>query len=362
VVLPYNLVMLAVDLVAIAVLRRRKGLVTWFVTMALAGAAALVAGGLLVGHEDDGQPVRFGVIRLWTHGIFLHGVVLLAATAVLWRRHRPALAAVAAFALLGLALIGIDAVFIEPTWLDVSHRRIESPKIHRPVRIVVVADLQMDRMGRYEREVLRRALDEKPDILLFAGDYIQARFEQRERLQTELHNYLAEIHVERQPAAFAVRGNVDGDRWYESFAGLGVTAVDYRQSFNLGEVQLTCLGLAESFWLFDGPPVRNPRPGRFHVVLGHVPNFAMGPIDADLLLAGHTHGGQVRLPWLGALVTNCHIPRAWAAGLTELPSGAKLLVSRGIGMERGDAPPIRFLCRPELAVIDLVPESKGTNP
>jgi predicted MPP superfamily phosphohydrolase len=41
--------------------------------------------------------------------------------------------------------------------------------------------------------------------------------------------------------------------------------------------------------------------------------------------------------------------------MTDLPDGGKLLVSRGIGMERGDAPPLRFLCRPELAVIDLVP-------
>ncbi len=166
---------------------------------------------------------------------------------------------------------------------------------------------------------------------------------------------LAEIHVDRQPAAFAVRGNVDGDRWYESFAGLGITAVDHRQSFDLGEVQLTCLGLGESFSRDPSPPVRRLRPDGFHVVIGHAPDFALGQIDADLLVAGHTHGGQVRLPRLGAITTGCKVPRAWAAGLTELSNGAKLLVSRGIGVERGAAPPIRFLCRPELAVIDLAP-------
>ena len=82
----------------------------------------------------------------------------------------------------------------------------------------------------------------------------------------------------------------------------------------------------------------------------------MGKIDADLLVTGHTHGGQVRLPLIGPLMTLSRIPRAWAAGLTELPGGGKLLVSRGLGMERGYAPRIRFLCRPELMVIDLVPE------
>jgi predicted MPP superfamily phosphohydrolase len=272
------------------------------------------------------------------------------------------LAGLAAAAVLGLTAVGVDGFFIEPHWLEVSHRRIESPKIHRPVRIVVIADLQLDRLGAYERSVLRQAVEEKPDILLFAGDYIQAPDQQLEKLQTELRNYLTEIHLERQPAAFAVRGNVDEDPWAASFAGSGVVVVDHRQSFDLGEVQLTCLGLVESYWRGDWPPVVNPRPGRFHVVVGHVPNFALGPIDADLLVAGHTHGGQVQLPWLGAIVTNCRIPRAWAAGLTRLPSGAKLLVSRGVGMERGNAPPIRFLCRPELAVIDVVPETKETHP
>ena len=95
---------------------------------------------------------------------------------------------------------------------------------------------------------------------------------------------------------------------------------------------------------------------RFHIAMGHRPDFALGQIEADLLVAGHTHGGQVRLPWVGPLLTFSEVPRSWAAGLTDLPDGGRLLVSRGIGHERGHAPRLRFLCRPELVVIDLVPE------
>jgi uncharacterized protein len=73
-------------------------------------------------------------------------------------------------------------------------------------------------------------------------------------------------------------------------------------------------------------------------------------------VAGHTHGGQVRIPFIGPLATLSAVPRSWAAGITDLPSGGKLFVSRGIGMERGNAPRMRFCCRPELAVIDLVPQ------
>jgi uncharacterized protein len=55
------------------------------------------------------------------------------------------------------------------------------------------------------------------------------------------------------------------------------------------------------------------------------------------------------------MITHSRVPHTWAAGLTELSGGRKLLVSRGIGMERGYAPSMRFLCRPELVVIDLTP-------
>ena len=120
--------------------------------------------------------------------------------------------------------------------------------------------------------------------------------------------------------------------------------------------RLTCLGLYESF--NNRLKVPNPEPDRFHLVLGHTPNFALGAVTADLMVAGHTHGGQVQLPFIGPMITHSVIPHTWAAGLTDLPAGGKLLVSRGIGMERGHAPPMRFLCRPELVVIDLVPEKK----
>ena len=99
--------------------------------------------------------------------------------------------------------------------------------------------------------------------------------------------------------------------------------------------------------------------------IGFISCWATSPIlrwgrsTPTCLVTGHTHGGQVRLPIIGPLMTLSLVPRGWAAGLTELPGGGKLLVSRGLGMERGYAPRIRFRCRPELMVIDLVPEEKG---
>jgi predicted MPP superfamily phosphohydrolase len=349
VTLLYNLLMLAVDVTAIWLVNRHKGLIVWCAVMALAGVAALGLGGLLGGCIEN----HFGFLRLLTYGLFLHGAVLLVASAAVSRRQQIWAGVLLAGAV-ALLLIAADALLIEPYWLDVSHWRIASPKIHHPLRIVVVADLQTDSVGAFERSVLQQALAEKPDLILLAGDYIQASPEEYQTLQRQLHDLLQELHFAAPRGVFAVRGNVDGPDWEEIFRGLGVRATSDGQSFDLGDLQLTCLALWQSF--VPDLKITDARPEQFHLVLGHVPNFALGEIHADLLVAAHTHGGQVRFPLIGPIITHSLIPRSWAAGLTQLPSGARLLVCRGIGMERDYAPPIRFLCRPELMVIDLVGE------
>jgi uncharacterized protein len=83
---------------------------------------------------------------------------------------------------------------------------------------------------------------------------------------------------------------------------------------------------------------------------------AMAGDGFDLLLAGHTHGGQVRVPGIGALVTNCGLDRRMARGLHRWPAGDRrtwLHVSAGLGTH--PTAPIRFACRPEATVLTLIP-------
>ena len=342
----YNLAMVAVDVAVIVLLWKRRSGRTFWASAAAAGGAAVVLAVLLGGSS-------FGVMRLAAYGLFVHAIVLLGAAAVLLRRvHKVLAAGCAAAALVGL-LVGADAFLIEPTWLEVTHRRIASPQIDRPVRIVVLADLQTDRFGPYERRVLDRVVQEKPDLILLAGDYVQLGGPEGREVARQINAYLREMRLDAPLGVFAVRGNVDGDLT-ELFAGLPVTVVESTESFEPGPLRLTCLAYDDS----RDTSLEITRDGsdRFHLVLGHVPNFALGRIDAELLVAGHTHGGQVRLPLVGPLLTLSRVPRSWAAGLTDLPGGQRLLVSRGVGMERGHAPRLRFCCRPELAVVDLVPQ------
>jgi hypothetical protein len=89
------------------------------------------------------------------------------------------------------------------------------------------------------------------------------------------------------------------------------------------------------------------------IVISHSPDFVDAmPVDVDLVLAGHTHGGQVVIPFFGPPVTASPLPRVFAGGLHDF-RGTPLHVSRGVGMERGFAPPVRFLCPPEICVLDL---------
>ena len=92
-------------------------------------------------------------------------------------------------------------------------------------------------------------------------------------------------------------------------------------------------------------------PDEFTIVLGHHPNYVMKVTDVpiDLCLAGHTHGGQIVLPGLGALVVPSRLGRKRASGLFR-EEGSQLFITRGVGEI---FPPLRLGCPPEIALLVL---------
>jgi predicted MPP superfamily phosphohydrolase len=95
-------------------------------------------------------------------------------------------------------------------------------------------------------------------------------------------------------------------------------------------------------------------PDAFGLAVVHSPDPApeLAALGYDLVVAGHTHGGQIRLPFVGALVTNCSVPTRLARGLARL-GRSYLHVSPGLGTSK--YAPFRLLCRPEATVLELGP-------
>jgi len=363
--LGFNLLVLALDGAALALTGRSPRLA--------APAILLWCLGVFLGVLAFGGQVAFMraffAARLASYAIFLHGPLCWIGLAWVLRRQgraggseggeegsKPSPWAPRAALALGLLLacVGVDAFLIEPTALQIRRVQVPSARVQEPLRIVVLADLQTDAIGPYEREVLARIAAEEPDLLLLAGDYLQCwSHEDHERETLALQDALRASGIRPRLGAFAVGGDCESRGWEATFAGTriqplqGVAHVDSR-------IRIQGLSLGESF---RGAPALPPTQ-QLRIVLGHRPDFALAPAEADLLLAGHTHGGQVQLPLIGPLVTLSGVERSWAAGEpTLLPSGATLIVSRGVGMERATAPRLRFLCRPELLVVEVVPSA-----
>jgi uncharacterized protein len=130
---------------------------------------------------------------------------------------------------------------------------------------------------------------------------------------------------------------------------------DSRRSISLLGLEAELLGLDDShIRRHDLRVAPRSEDDHFGLAVMHSPDTApeAAALGYGLILAGHTHGGQVRLPLIGALVTNCSMPRAFASGLVRMGS-AVLHTSRGLGTSK--YAPFRFWCRPEATYLHLHP-------
>ncbi|MBI5884227.1 MAG: metallophosphoesterase family protein [Elusimicrobia bacterium] len=245
--------------------------------------------------------------------------------------------------------------FIEPRWLAVRFIEIHSEKVLAQtgrLRIAHLSDFHSEQTPIVEIKAAEAAAKLKPDLIVVTGDFIN----------TEAGLPTARRALEilsRAGPLFLVTGNFDiGLLPDNAFKGIPATVLD-RQT-----IELTIRGTPVRI---TGLPVENegyfplilrklPRKPALDIFLDHYSDLidAASQAGFDLYLAGHTHGGQVRLPWYGALVTLAKTGKEYESGL-YLVRSTTLHVSRGLGMMGEQAPRVRFLCRPELTIIDLVP-------
>ncbi|HEX7317853.1 MAG TPA: metallophosphoesterase [Pyrinomonadaceae bacterium] len=256
--------------------------------------------------------------------------------------------------------------FVEPYWPQVTHVRVESVKLkgaRRPVRVVHISDLHCDPEPRLEERLPDLIAAERPDLIVYTGDSLNSP--EGLPVLRKLLPRLAAV-----APTYAVRGNWDTAYWrrQELFEGTGV--VELKKEAARVDVAGTSLWVAGApFAAMDDPPngvpsgfentLKDVPPDAFTLFLYHTPDLileAAATNRVDLYCAGHTHGGQVALPLYGALVTLSKFGKKYESGLHR-EGQTWLYVTRGVGMEGGPAPRVRFFARPEVTVIELVPGS-----
>lgn len=323
---------------------------SWAAARPMAKAAAMVLTPWAIPCVIGGGGLAFFLLArvLWTAATV--GIPL-AAAALFARWRAPWLAAFIVLPL-GLKYYGER---LHPDDLEVQHVRIELPGLKGPVRLVHLSDLQTDDIRPMHLAARKAANDFAPDFVVFTGDVIN-----HESLISEAADYLGGF--QHRQSAFFVAGDVDGILPLASFCRqIGFECLDGAAVTRVaGGTRLAFLGLgprqAHDEAVLSGL-VRASEGADARVLLSHHPDalFMARSAPIQLHLAGHTHGGQVCLPWLGPIVTLSRVSRAIAAGGLHRVGDLQVLVSRGLGWEGHIAPRVRLFCRPHLLLVELVP-------
>jgi predicted MPP superfamily phosphohydrolase len=297
------------------------------------------------------------------------GVVYLAAAVVLFRRflRRPRVPltwrgrTVLSFAAAGLLCMAYGR-FVEPRWLEVTTTRVPTARLpagHRGVRIVHLSDLHSVETPLLEERLPDVVAGLRPDLIVFTGDAANS--------PAGVPTFRACLaRLAAIAPTFVVKGNWDTNYFpeVERFAGTGATELDGTVAHVKVEgvdVHVAGVGFPDAvrglFPALAGLPADGPA-----VMICHPPYPDAVPARhasrIDLICAGHTHGGQVALPFYGALLTFSKFGKRYERGLYPLDAGGFLYVSRGIGMEGFNMPRVRFCARPEVSLIELLPASR----
>jgi predicted MPP superfamily phosphohydrolase len=235
-----------------------------------------------------------------------------------------------------------DAKWVEPNWVTV--RRISLTASKKPAhRILQVSDIHHKGNRAFLQEVVRRINEQSPDLVLFTGDLIEEAHYLPEAL---------ELMAGIKSPIYGVPGNHDYwskapfDKFARCFEATGgAWLMDRSITAAGGKIcihGITCMG-RKSATLQLVPGIKN-------ILLMHYPMWVekLTQTGWDLILAGHSHGGQVRIPFYGAPVVPFGVGR-YQLGMFETPAG-RLYVNPGIGWF---PIPIRFNCRPEITVFEI---------
>lgn len=259
----------------------------------------------------------------------------------------------------------VYASFIEPNNIQVRNVEIRTNKVYDEVTILHISDIQSVHIGKYEQKVFEIIEHLNPDLILHTGDLLQTG------LNAEMIK-LARLFKQLRPkyGIYNVVGDTDSQMNWQKFHRLsGVkTLIDKNVLINDKKVKISILGLSlhksryRDKSLIEDWKCRSKK-DEFTIVFGHAPDYISKilKLDIDMCLAGHTHGGQVNIPFWGPVVTFSRFPKKWSNGFIKIRN-SHVNVSAGIGVERAcNLPPIRFNCPPVMTLFALRPQKITTD-
>jgi predicted MPP superfamily phosphohydrolase len=242
--------------------------------------------------------------------------------------------------------------------------------VKQPLKIAIISDLHIGPyvQGSFVSKIVRTINDITPDIVLIAGDFVQLDEVDADTL-TALQP-LRDLHATL--GTFAVFGNHDHGV-YRSFFGLHHAKEDPSELIGdfierLGITMLTNTSITiplsdsgsltiagiDDAWSGNADllaALKGKKTGTPVILLSHNPDVISDPLseEANLIVSGHTHGGQIRLPWIGPVPPlPTRIGRSFDEGIFPLGFGRSLAITRGIG-ELG--PRARLFAPPEVMVL-----------
>jgi len=278
--------------------------------------------------------------------------------------------------LLGFGVLCVlYGVLVEHSWFRITRHRLDILPADAPGPITVLHLSDLHFTTREPRKTRFIASLPKADITVITGDFLAEPAAVETVVAALLPamgtraswfvlgsndyfvprplNYLAYFRKEHHPRrahrgrAADLRAQLAAQGWED--------LTNVRRDVQINDLPIELLGLddAHIYW-HDLRVAPRTEPDRFGFAVMHSPDSApeTAALGYDLMVAGHTHGGQVRLPLVGALVTNCSMPRRLASGLIRMGS-AIMYLSPGMGTSK--FAPFRFWCRPEAAFLELHP-------
>ena len=263
-----------------------------------------------------------------------------------------------------MLMLAVWSVLIEPRWVAKREMNTKLPHTNLlGLKVVVTSDWHLTKKPFWRVMTTDRALNiiddinaAKPDIVLIAGDLI-AEENQQPVLAGIIEDEIAIVlgHLQATHGVYAVLGN--HDNWYDhaklkaSLENQGITVLENEAQL-VANTELWVMGIGDQTTghaniehAVQQLPVDSPA-----LVVMHDPgSFAGMPTLNALFFAGHTHGGQVVLPWLGVLVVPYAAPKEWAYGWVQHHKN-RMYVTSGLGVS---ILPVRFNMCPEWVLLNI---------